>query len=149
MGRLKDICFDCRDPWTLGHWWADVLGYRVRPHTAADLEQLHGEGIERPEDDPNIAVDPVDAPGPTFWFCRVPAGDPNLLHGSTAGVGWSAVLCNKFGGPGTRFGGVRAHPVAEHVGPPMAERPRIAAVEADVLQPSHAVSMRAAPGVAP
>src|SRR6266850_6585898 len=32
MGRLKDICFDCDDPWTLAHWWAEVLDYRVRPH---------------------------------------------------------------------------------------------------------------------
>jgi len=77
VGRLKDICFDCRDPWTLGHWWADVLGYRVRAHSAADLEQLRGEGVERPEDDPNIAVDPVDEPGPTFWFSRVP--EPKLV----------------------------------------------------------------------
>jgi hypothetical protein len=69
---LKDICFDCRDPWTLGHWWADALGYRVRPHTDEDMAQLRAEGIERREDDPNIAVDPIDATGPTFWFCRVP-----------------------------------------------------------------------------
>jgi hypothetical protein len=72
VGRLKDICFDCADPWTLGHWWAQVLGYRVRPHTAEDLAQLQADGIEHPEDDPNIAVDPIDSSGPTFWFCRVP-----------------------------------------------------------------------------
>jgi hypothetical protein len=72
MGRLKDICFDCGDPWTLAHWWADVLGYHVRPHTAEDMAQLRAEGIERPEDDPNVALDPVDATAPTFWFCRVP-----------------------------------------------------------------------------
>jgi hypothetical protein len=72
MGRLKDICFDCEDAWTLGHWWAEVLGYRVRPHTEDDLAQLRVEGIERPEDDPSIAVDPIDEPGPTFWFLRVP-----------------------------------------------------------------------------
>jgi hypothetical protein len=69
---LKDICFDCQDPWTLGHWWAGVLGYRVRPHTEADLAQLRSEGFDRPEDDPNIAVDPIDERGPTFWFCKVP-----------------------------------------------------------------------------
>ena len=72
MGRLKDICFDCHDSWTLAHWWADVLGYRVRPHTAEDLEQLRAEGIDRLEDDPNIALDPIDVPGPSVWFCRVP-----------------------------------------------------------------------------
>jgi hypothetical protein len=72
MGGLKDICFDCQDPWTLGHWWAAVLGYRVRPHSEEDLAQLRREGIERPEDDTSIAVDPVDQPGPSVWFCRVP-----------------------------------------------------------------------------
>jgi hypothetical protein len=72
MSRLKDICVDCADPWTLGHWWADVLGYRVRAHTADDLAQLRAEGIERAQDDPYIAVDPIDEPGPTVWFLRVP-----------------------------------------------------------------------------
>jgi hypothetical protein len=72
MTGLKDICVDCADPWTLGHWWADVLGYRVRPHTAEDLEALRVQGIDRAEDDPVIAVDPVDGSGPTFFFNRVP-----------------------------------------------------------------------------
>jgi hypothetical protein len=72
MGRLKDICFDCIDAWALAQWWAPVLGYRVRPYTEDDLEQLRAAGIERPEDDPNVALDPVGEPGPTFWFLRVP-----------------------------------------------------------------------------
>ena len=72
MGNLKDIVFDCQDPWTLGHWWAHLLGYRVRPHSDEDLAQLRAEGFDRPEDDPNIAVDPIDEKGPTFWFCKVP-----------------------------------------------------------------------------
>jgi hypothetical protein len=72
MGRLKDICFDCQDPWTLGHWWADVVGYRVRPHTDEDLAKLREQGIGRPEDDPYIAVDPIDGNGPTLWFLQVP-----------------------------------------------------------------------------
>jgi Glyoxalase-like domain len=72
MSRLKDICVDCADPWLLGHWWAEVLGYRVRPHTAEDLAALRGAGIIGPEGDPSIAVDPIDEPGPTFWFNRVP-----------------------------------------------------------------------------
>jgi hypothetical protein len=72
MSRLKDVCVDCGDPWTLAHWWAEVLGYRVRPHTEADLEKLRARGVGRPEDDPYIALDPVDGTGPTFWFNRVP-----------------------------------------------------------------------------
>lgn len=72
MSRLKDICVDCADPWTLAHWWADVLDYRVRPHSAEDLATLREHGIERPEDDPYIALDSVDGSGPRFWFNRVP-----------------------------------------------------------------------------
>src|SRR3954466_448795 len=82
VGNLKDIVFDCAQPWTLGHWWADVLGYRVRPHNEEDLEQLRREGIDKPEDDPNIAVDPIDEAGPGFWFCRVPESKlvKNRIH---------------------------------------------------------------------
>jgi hypothetical protein len=72
MSRLKDICFDCADPWAQAHWWAPVLGYRVRAHTADELSALRRQGIAGPEGDPSIAVDPVDAPGPTFWFTLVP-----------------------------------------------------------------------------
>ena len=71
MSRLKDICIDCRDPWTLAHWWADVLGYRVRPYTEEDLAHLRAQGIERPEDDTSVAVDDPDG-GPSVWFVQVP-----------------------------------------------------------------------------
>jgi hypothetical protein len=82
MGRLKDIVVDCRDPWTLAHWWAETIGYRVRPHTEEDLAQLRAEGIDRPEDDPNIATDPADGNGPSLWFCKVPESKAvkNRLH---------------------------------------------------------------------
>lgn len=82
MGRLKDICFDCADPWTLAHWWAEVLDYRVRPHTETDLAQLREQGIDRAEDDPYIALDPIDEPGPSVWFLRVPEGKvvKNRVH---------------------------------------------------------------------
>jgi hypothetical protein len=72
MSNLKDICFDCENPWPLAHWWAEVLGYRVRPHTEADLQALRDQGVDGPEHDPYIAVDPIDEAGPTFWFLRVP-----------------------------------------------------------------------------
>lgn len=72
MSRLKDICVDCTDPWRLSHWWAEALGYRVRPHTAEELAALRDRGFGGPESDPNIAIDPIDKSGPTFWFNRVP-----------------------------------------------------------------------------
>jgi hypothetical protein len=72
MSCLKDICIDCADPWTLGHWWAETLGYRVRPHDAADLAALAEQGIDGPEGDPYIALDPMEGGGPSFWFLKVP-----------------------------------------------------------------------------
>jgi hypothetical protein len=72
MSRLKAVCVDCADPWALARWWAEVLDYQVRPHTAEDLEALRAQGIDRPEDDPAIAADPVDGVGPTVWFNKVP-----------------------------------------------------------------------------
>jgi hypothetical protein len=72
MSRLKAVCVDCRDPWSLATWWAGVLDYRVRPHTPADLAHLSEQGIERIEDDPYIALDPANGSGPTIWFNRVP-----------------------------------------------------------------------------
>jgi hypothetical protein len=72
MSHLKDVCIDCVDAWSLANWWAPVLGYRVRPYTDDDLVALREAGIQRPEDDPNVALDPIDEPGPSFWFLSVP-----------------------------------------------------------------------------
>jgi hypothetical protein len=71
VSRLKDICIDCTDAWTLAHWWAKTLGHQVRPYTDDDLAALRAEGIERPEDDPSVAVDDPGG-GPTVWFNAVP-----------------------------------------------------------------------------
>jgi hypothetical protein len=72
MSNLKDVCIDCADAWSLASWWAPVLGYRVRPYGEEDLAALREEGIERMEDDPSVALDPIDGSGPSFWFLRVP-----------------------------------------------------------------------------
>ena len=72
MSRLKDICIDCADPWRLASWWAPALGYEIRAHTSDDIAELRAQGIDKPEDDPSIAIDPVDGAGPTIWFNRVP-----------------------------------------------------------------------------
>jgi Glyoxalase-like domain len=72
VSHLKDVVVDCADASALAHWWAETLGYRVRPYTDDDLAQLRAQGIDDPRDDPNVAVDPIDEPGPGFWFCRVP-----------------------------------------------------------------------------
>ncbi|MDQ1460648.1 MAG: hypothetical protein QOI08_2132 [Actinomycetota bacterium] len=82
MSRLKDVCFDCADPWALAHWWAETLGYTVRPHGEEDLAALHARGIDGPEHDPAVAADPIEAWGPTFWFNLVaqPKRVKNRVH---------------------------------------------------------------------
>jgi hypothetical protein len=82
MSRLKDVCFDCADPWALAHWWAETLGYAVRPHSEDDLAALRARGIEGPEHDPAVAVDSIGEPGPSFWFNLVaePKRVKNRVH---------------------------------------------------------------------
>jgi hypothetical protein len=69
---LIAVCIDCTDAWTLAHWWAETLGYRVREYGPSEIATLREQGVDRPEDDPAVAVDPVGGPGPTVWFNRVP-----------------------------------------------------------------------------
>ena len=68
MSNLKDIVVDCADAWAQANWWAETLGCRLRPHTAKDMEALRAEGIKRREDDPNLALDPIDEPVRSMWF---------------------------------------------------------------------------------
>ena len=72
MYRLKAVCIDCEDAWTLAHWWAETLEFRVRDYGPDDLAKLRGQGVDRVEDDPEVAVDPPSGDGPMFWFNRVP-----------------------------------------------------------------------------
>jgi hypothetical protein len=70
--RLKAICLDCRSPAALAPFWAEVLGYTVRPYGAEDLEHLASIG-RTAENDPAVALDPPDGVvGPTFWLNEVP-----------------------------------------------------------------------------
>jgi hypothetical protein len=117
--RLKAVCIDCAHPAPLAQWWADVLGWSVRPYSQQDLQSLRDQGYEAPEDDPAVAVDPPDGTGPTLWFNRVPEekkvknrvhldvyGDVDDLqtkgasvlygHGEQSGTNW-AVLADPEG----------------------------------------------------
>jgi predicted enzyme related to lactoylglutathione lyase len=56
--RLRDLCVDCRDPHLLAHFWAEVLGYTVRPAAPEATD---------------IAIDPDPAVGGMrIWFLQVP-----------------------------------------------------------------------------
>jgi hypothetical protein len=50
--RLRSVVIDCARPIALARFWAVALGYRVRPHSDADLAELRAKGIADPEDDP-------------------------------------------------------------------------------------------------
>jgi hypothetical protein len=69
---LKAVCIDCAHPAPLARWWATTLGYHVREYSDQDLAALRARGIDDPEHDPEVAVDPPDGDGPMFWFNQVP-----------------------------------------------------------------------------
>ncbi len=72
MARLHDIVVDCSHPASLARFWAEVLdGYAVAPYDDAELTRLRAQGIETPEDDPTVLVEPAGH-GPRLWFQRVP-----------------------------------------------------------------------------
>jgi hypothetical protein len=52
--RLRDLCFDCVDHHRVARFWAEVLGYTVRPF-----------------DDDSIALDPLEG-GLRIWCNKVP-----------------------------------------------------------------------------
>lgn len=73
MASLRDIVFDCRRPAALGRFWAGALGgYEVAPYDEEELERLRRNGIDDPEDDPSVLVEPTDPAQPRLFFNRVP-----------------------------------------------------------------------------
>jgi hypothetical protein len=72
MARLHDIVVDAAHPASIARFWADALdGYAVAPYDATELARLKAFGINDPEDDPTVLVEPRGA-GPRLWFQRVP-----------------------------------------------------------------------------
>ncbi|WP_129668182.1 VOC family protein [Phytoactinopolyspora endophytica] len=73
MARLRDVVFDCRSPASLARFWAAALdGYRVAPYDDEELARLRSIGIDDPEDDPSVLVEPVSGDGPRVWCNLVP-----------------------------------------------------------------------------
>jgi hypothetical protein len=55
--RLRDISFDCTDHHRIARFWADVLGYRVRPRESGETA-----------DDPARTLQEIrDAQGALTW----------------------------------------------------------------------------------
>ncbi|GGY12312.1 VOC family protein [Streptomyces minutiscleroticus] len=82
MARLHDIVLDCAHPASLARFWAAALdGYAVAPYDEAELARLRARGVDDPEDDPTVLVEPRDG-GPRLW-CRLvsePEVVKNRLH---------------------------------------------------------------------
>ena len=73
MARIRDVVFDSDHPAPLARFWASVLeGYAVAPYDQAELDRLHAAGIDDPEDDPTVLVEPLAGGTPRLWFQRVP-----------------------------------------------------------------------------
>ena len=68
---LRSIVVDCARPPELAQFWAQLLGWHVRPYTQEDVASLAERGLT-PETDPSVCVDPPDASFPTLWFNAVP-----------------------------------------------------------------------------
>jgi hypothetical protein len=56
---LRDICFDCADQRRVARFWAEALGYAIRPPDPEDPE------------DASVALDPPSG-GIRIWFNKVP-----------------------------------------------------------------------------
>jgi hypothetical protein len=83
MARLHDVVVDCRHPASLARFWAAALdGYRVAPYDDAELERLRAAGVDDPEDDPSVLVEPAPGVRPRFFFTLVPEPKvaKNRLH---------------------------------------------------------------------
>jgi hypothetical protein len=73
VAEIRDVVFDSRHPASLARFWALVLeGYAVAPYDQAELDRLHAAGIDDPEDDPTVLVEPLAGGTPRLWFQRVP-----------------------------------------------------------------------------
>src|SRR5918999_1373490 len=73
MATFGEVVFDCRHPASLARFWAAALdGYRVAPYDDEELARLQAMGVDDPEDDPSVLVEPVSGSGPRLWFTRVP-----------------------------------------------------------------------------
>jgi len=83
VARIKDVVFDSAHPASLARFWAGALdGYDVAPYDEAELDRLRAAGINDPEDDPTVLVEPSAGGAPRLWFQLVPESKvvKNRLH---------------------------------------------------------------------
>ena len=111
MARLRDVVFDCRHPASLARFWVAALeGYAIAPYDEAELVRLRATGVDDPEDDPTVLVEPSSGSGPRLWFQRVPETKQvkNRVHLDLASADVSADVL--------RLAGLGARVLAEQQG---------------------------------
>jgi hypothetical protein len=73
MAQIKDVVFDSAHPASLARFWAAALdGYDVAPYDEAELDRLRAAGIDDPEDDPTVLVEPSASGAPRIFVQLVP-----------------------------------------------------------------------------
>ena len=73
MARIKDLVFDSAHPAFLARFWAAALdGYDVAPNYEAELDRLRAAGINDPEDDPTVLIEPSASGAPRIFVQLVP-----------------------------------------------------------------------------
>lgn len=73
MAKIGDIVFDATHPASLARFWAAALdGYSVAPYDNEELARLRANGINGPEDDPSVLVEPATPGTPRLFFTLVP-----------------------------------------------------------------------------
>jgi len=75
MATTVQITFDCSDPDSLAHFWADLLGYQLdSPPDGYDSweDWLREQGIPESEWNSASAITDPDGDGPRIFFQRVP-----------------------------------------------------------------------------
>lgn len=83
MARLRDVVIDCHHPASLARFWAEVLdGYAIAPYDEDELARLRELGIDDPEDDPSVLLEPAPGVRPRFFFQMVPESKTvkNRMH---------------------------------------------------------------------
>ncbi|MFD0558982.1 hypothetical protein FB566_4938 [Stackebrandtia endophytica] len=83
MAELRDLVIDAEHAATLARFWSEALdGYRIAPYDDAELARLKAEGIDSPEGDPTVLLEPLDGAGPRIFVQTVPElkSVKNRLH---------------------------------------------------------------------
>lgn len=64
---------DAAHPAALARFWAEALvDYEVAPYDEAELARLREMGIDSPEDDPTVLLEPCSGEGPRIFVQLVP-----------------------------------------------------------------------------